>query len=167
MPTTRRTVVRRGSGPRRKLVWARRHDSTDEAENNTNLLSQLMTDLGVNAVLGSTVTRIRLTWMARAVTLTANDAQSFLGMGIIVVQQGGLAGLDPLNAEHVDWMWWRAQPLAATTADFPVSAWGDVDIRSQRKMDEIQEDLIFSHTVDANVTNIRLDFATSVLLKLP
>ena len=151
----------------RKMIWARMHDTKTESENNQNLLSTLMTDLGVNAVVGSTVTRVRLTWQARAVTLTTNDAQSHLGMGIAVVQQGGLAGLDPLNSEHIDWMWWLAQPLAATTADFPISAQGREDIKSQRRMDEIQEDLIFSHTVDPNITNLRLDWSVSVLLKLP
>ena len=145
---------------RRGLVWARELATISAFPGTANLLTDFLVDLGANAPLGSTVTRIVGDFGVTGVTGVGQ-----LCLGIIKVQAGGLATLDPVNEQHADWMYWSAQPISATAADSINTRW-HIDIKAQRKLQEVEEDLLLAAEL-VTATAATLHIATSVLIKLP
>ena len=115
--------------------------------------------------LGTTVTRVR--GFGNAHVTGATDPPSDLGIlwGLIVDSRRHTAAEvpSPETEEHADWMQWRWQPLNNT----PVWDW-EVDVKSQRKMEELEETLWL--TWSPTGAGLGIDGVTwilSILLKLP
>lgn len=160
--TTRRT-------PQRKSVWAR--TSGQQAlgigtQFSVNLLAGFETDYGAN-LIGSTVVRIR-GLMSSRVTTSVSAVADELRVGVRVSNVNETAALGgPVDNPHEDWMLW--EPFYA----FAVGEGGGgvhldrvIDVRSMRKMDEINQQLtLFAESFTAAAHE--LVWSLSVLLKLP
>lgn len=161
--------------PRRKLVWARQLNHTPAAiaagavvviQPLTNFRAGLGADL-----IGSTIMRTRLTFnVSNAV---ANHAIMVdMAMGVFPENEATQTPLlSPSVDVHEDWMFWHmidANPGAAT-GEFahPGPYAQEFDIKSKRRLDELQQDLILfvrnAHPTDA----VNYAYATSVLIALP
>lgn len=164
---------------RRKLIWAR-STSLDAAPAPAagvahDLLAQFRTDGGSS--LGATVTRVRIDYTL-VWTLDAATAIPFnqLAVGVIVdqLQLDQTEVPRPGDEEHADWMYWRRHTAVPEfsaltgTAGVTVTGSWSVDVRSQRKVEELGQTLWFvmdpTYTA-SNVLSYRAN--ASVLLKLP
>lgn len=139
-----------------------------------DLLAQFRADGGSS--LGSTVTRVRidlsLEWIG---DLSFVDQ---LAMGVLVDQIQDVEGQVPRPGvePHADWMYWRrvgvspdftAIPLGTGTAStYLISR--EIDVQSQRKMEELGQTLwLVLDPTFAGTTSLLAEANTSVLLKLP
>lgn len=171
----------RSAAPRRKMVWARQtatgSPSTVAAGQTVvfDLLSQFRAEYGGATPLGATVTRARIDLGTQAI-----QTAGFVGCltaGLIVDQALNAAHPlsevpDPAVEIHADWMFWRTYfPLPAGDGDnlgitgLTTSAY-EIDVRSQRKMEELGESLFFvvrNSTASSHLVQV----GASVLLKLP
>ena len=116
--------------------------------------------------MGVTVTRVRGRVSVQETTGTPTG--DFLGLGLIVEDRNSLASEipHPYADEHADWMAWM--PLTAYGQDGITGSRAafEIDVRSQRKMDEVGQTLWLS--LDAAVTStFSVIVSLSVLLKLP
>jgi len=163
-------TVRRAPA-RRKMIWARTNQASgqglDTTVNAFDLLTGFRSQNGGAMPLGTTVTRVRI------------DLAVFPVVGVSGILYGGLivetAPLatgsfpDPFLQPHEDWMWWRGMPAVppATSADQgdTIAAAYEIDVRSQRKMEELGQTLAL--VFRAENQDIPFSFTTSVLLKLP
>jgi len=160
---SRGTRFQRGSGSRRKFVWARRLILAAPVAANSAVFSDLMTDfataLGADP-LGVTVVRIRGAWNYQGPRI--------LIAGIRVMTQSSFAGLvspaqGPAADQYADWMGYWPMMAEGDPANFQR---GEIDISSSRKLEEIGEGLLLSvsnPTLDPAVFNMDL----SIGLKLP
>lgn len=162
--------------PRRKLIWARSIDVmapalVPAAGTAVDLLAQFRADGG--STLGSTVTRVLLDFQV----LWSNDITTTdrVGVGVIVDQlqtdetEVPRPGVEP----HADWMYWRMtgvspQDLAITPSSTAVqSAWA-VDVKSQRRMEELGQTLwLVMDPTFGGATTLSVQCNASVLLRLP
>jgi len=126
------------------------------AVQSVNLLTSILTDLDVNQILGMTVVRSILDF--KIVT----GAAGFYTVGMIVVQSGGAAALNPSTNEHADWMYWRS--IQNVTTDTTNAGWRE-DLHSMRRIDEVEEDLLLSFI--SETAGDVLAYSASILVKLP
>jgi len=166
-----RTVQR---GRRRKLVWARTASTLAEdgvtvaagASDLQDLLASFQAGYGAD-VLGSTVMRIRGAVSISQGTV-ANDIIATMGIGVFP-ETLAVAEMHAFNNIHLDWMYWET--VFASPANIPASDFSQVhnhvlDVRSKRKLDELQDGLFWNFAnVSASSVNYRAAF--SVLLALP
>lgn len=154
-----RTVRRTSRSPqranRRKFVWARNFNSTAITGDavGTDLLSEFETAYGAQ-LIGCTITRIRGYFFAWG-SNTAAEAQDAYRMGIRVTT--GFLELNPLdqdnspwNDDWADWMAW--EPFATVPALAGAQLLGDgvlnarmIDVRAQRRLDELGQRLVLLH----------------------
>ena len=115
--------------------------------------------------LGATITRMR--GLLRAVVSAAPTSATEIVVGAIVLPRT-IPAVDipnPISDQHADWLMW--QPFdgfmggAASAAAFST----EVDVRSQRKIDEVGETLWLSWQGTGLVTG--LEWELSTLVKLP
>lgn len=146
--------------PKRRTVWARQKGNlTTQAGpgvQSVNLLTTILTDLDVNQILGMTVVRSILDFKV------VSGAAGFWTVGMIVVQSGGAAALNPSTNEHADWMYWRS--IQNVTTDNPNREWRE-DLHSMRRIDEVEEDLLLSFISETE--GDILAYSASILVKLP
>jgi len=171
-----RRSVRRVA-PRRRLIWARNSQagllSDVQPQLGHDLLEDFRTQNDGSQPLGCTVTRIRM-------QLTLQTTLSLAGgvvAGIKVDQRNSdilAAESNPATFPHEDWMYWSWHPaVPAGAVDNPgdsVVASFDVDVRSQRKMEELGDSLFLWFGLASLVPpadDAIYNFRTSVLLKLP
>ncbi len=167
---SRRSYATRGqsSGSNRKFVWARQGGSaavdTDQGLT-IDLLQEFQTAYGAD-ILGSTITRIRgvVQWNLGDVAVAGLAAITAIRTADQTELQADAEG--PLTSYHADWM-----AFVPTILDDSVpSAWHqEIDVRSQRKMEELGRTLALSFETDAAdaTTAIEVKYFFSVGLKLP
>jgi len=171
---TRRSFNRRPSAaPRRKRVWSREVNDVTIAAGGVgqlDLLADFATGYGAN-IVGATVGRVRmnLVWETTS-TPNSRDALTF---GVRVGgRQVDTIDQDPGDAigRHLDWMYWRQFfPVGeSSSAGVLGTAALEVDIKAQRRMEELGQTLWFviSGTTDASIAGTA-GVAASTLLLLP
>lgn len=166
----RRPVSR---GTSRKLVWARTSVSLQPLGGTAASVDLLTSfrSLG-GSTLGATVTRVRGSFSFTTGGVTpANSAI----VGMLVETSTSTDVPDPFVDVGADWLQWEHLPVAPingsngtnTPAVDPVYGWA-VDVRSQRKMEELQQTLFLSvHNLGPGGDQIILAGYVSVLLRLP
>lgn len=167
--------------PRRKLVWARQTASgapTTIATGQAAVFDLLATFRAANGgavPLGSTVTRVRIDMATEYVNI--NGLVGCLTTGLIVDQALSAANPstevpEPDSEPHADWMYWRSFfRLPAGDGDLvgtasAVNVTYEIDVRSQRKMEELGESL-FWVVKNSTAASHLVQVSASVLLKLP
>ena len=177
--TQRRSAMRgrsRPTGPRRKLVWASEIATFTAgviATNFVSLLADFRVRLGANNVPGATITRIRGTVTARGTVGTSMDIR----MGIIVVPEGlGTSTIPTPFVDLDDWMWLNARNIVQSAREVATDTFVgidqvghnvfDVDAKAQRKMEEVDQDLVFVGSAGA-ATAITYNLHLMTLLRLP
>lgn len=167
-------TIRRSSrpsrGPRRKLVWARQGQSPSTTlAFGTAVLIPLLTgfQLAYGAdPIGATVRRIRGNISMRTGSASFS-LQATVGIGVFP-QASTSASVSPAGSPHLDWMFYRqffVEPVV--TGEFGQVMMYDIDVRSQRKMEELGEDLIMVIQNTHPSSNLAYAYHTSVLLALP
>lgn len=146
-----RTTVSRGTS--RKFVWARHFlatTMTGDAQA-SDLLSQFETDYGAQ-LIGCTITRIRgymyaVAQDAETDTLNAFRAGIRVSSGFLDISSP-VPDQSPWTDENADWMAW--EPFATVNA--PVTADSSsvlvarmIDVKAQRRLDELGERLLLFH----------------------
>lgn len=164
MATRRRAPT--GRRPQRKLVWARKRAAQVFTAGTTlfkvNLLEDFEAAYGAN-LIGATVTRIR------GAAVADMDSAANVVMAARIGQESEvdapptpLSG--PIDEPFADWMMW--EPFLSVAGEAPgTPAHGRViDVKSQRKLEEIDEELsMWSSSATAGT----LIWDLSILLKLP
>lgn len=171
MPNSRRRS-RGGTLPRRKLVWARTSVETTFAGAapfvpfQADLLAGFVARYGADPV-GCTVARIR-----GFVVVNSTVANYPVVVAARTGTEGEVAATDfnPMTAgEYNDWMMYEPclAPIAAREPIEGVSA-RIIDVRSSRKLEELDETLfLYAGTDSAAAATVSLFFNLSVLLMLP
>jgi len=164
---------------RRRMIWARTLTSTGVgipiAGAQIDLLDGFRVSNGGAQPIGSTITRVRIDLTMQVPgAFVPNDA---LVCGLIIDQATGILTEvpQPVTDRHADWMWWRrlslVNPHSTSDQDAtgPLATSYEIDVRAQRKMEELGETLWFSAQAAGGsaVDRILLTTAFSVLLKLP
>ena len=117
--------------------------------------------------LGTTITRIR----GAIVLIPSAPTPTGIVAGLIVEDRAAPAGQVPLPIQerHVDWLAWQPIPSVGRDGVTGLSTSYEIDVRSQRKMDEVGQTLWF--TWEEAVTSVTVTWSVtlflSVLLKLP
>jgi hypothetical protein len=170
----RRMAHRGGTFPRpRSTTWARAVNVTAQGANGNystlDLLGPFKTSGGQQQ--GVTVTRIHLDFIVTS-AVAASDSFSW---GILKGQDAdvglNIAGAPtPVTHPYEDWMMWRTEVACAgvNTQYWELSNHLCMDIKSQRRLEELQETLnlvILRNSVAA--ASLATTVVTSVLLKLP
>lgn len=170
-----RRTIRRSSGrsTRRKTIWARQANSgaaiaagADE-DFNADLLAPLRSQMGVGAIPGITVVRLRLSW--RVVDTASQSRLVIAGVRKYTnspdASEDELEQVDgPVTDPHADWMMFDSHLLGVNTE--PDAPTRDVDVRSMRRLDEASDSLVLSfQAVDELAAQIR--YVASVLIALP
>lgn len=172
--TVRRQRVSRGTN-RRKFVWARCFKTgTVPAGDSLNyaLLNQFESEYGAD-LIGATITRIRGTMVLFPAAETAT-VDTTLQVGIRVFTEN-VENPNPdvtssgAEDEHSDWMYWKPVMLFSETFTDPyyAAARWEIDVRSQRKMEELGQGLLLS--VHNPTTGLAFQHRShlSIGLKLP
>lgn len=170
----RRRFFRRTRSARRKLVWVHSLD-TDLATTTSGFfdcLTDFRTIMGVTANLpGATIARIRAT--VQLIYDPAVAATSISGtMFGFIVGTIGTAPPGPVASPNQDWMYrkWFSDALPFQTIDPAAGAAMssfEIDVKSMRKLEEVQQTLMFSW-VRTGVPNLdELTLSSSTLLMLP
>lgn len=170
MARRRTSNGRRSNANRRRLFWARRTElnqfqAADLAQSN-NLLEDFEGAYGAD-LFGFTITRIVgfYTWWAPNTTATSTTFT--VSAGIRVDDESEIAGSTdteqvarlPINDQFVDWMYARnnlgaTQSTSAPTGPdvpFQISRnMVELDLRSQRRLDELGQSLFFFHGLNAS-----------------
>lgn len=172
----RRRGFRSGRGPgRRKLVWATYDQDSSIAANlnwiNVDLLAEYKGLVGASTA-GITIMRSHIAfWPTSAVT---NGDGIYLGLKVDDLNQVTPAATsdamvtNPFDDSFEDWMLVRkfnAHPSYSFTA-----ANNNIllDVKSKRKMEEVQQALIFSvYSQDVNTLPFTFDIHARILLALP
>lgn len=177
----RRRISRNRPGPRRKLVWGRSIRITPTVltlatPNLVNLLDDFETQIGAQ-LLGATIMRIRgiihFHWTSINST---NQAQAAWGALVANPETTSTATMDPLGvtSKYNDWMGYGAKPsypfegAPAAAGVFTNNTIFDVDVKSRRRLDELNEELIgaFTYNGDAAPT-VQVSHNLSILVALP
>lgn len=168
-----RRVVSRGTT--RKLVWARTNltwSPLGGAHASNDLLATFRTQGG--STLGATVTRVRGTFAYTSGGVGLVNS-AIVGMYVDTVGLTAAGTADPFSATGEDWMQYDMIPVVPvgatlgtnTPAVDPISAWA-VDVRSQRKVEELQQTLYMCvHNLGAAADQFTITGSISVLLRLP
>ena len=169
MATNRRTGSSIRSS-RRKVVWARStvNDLTVPTTGVVqNLLYSFETDYGAN-LIGATVTRVRGLISA---SLNVSTGPSQMVFALRVNSDATVAlGNGPFDQPHLDWMGWepfifRFAGITGNEMNRDQALSRVIDIKSQRKLEEINEQL--SAWVEGNQQAWTISWNLSILLKLP
>jgi len=133
-----------------------------------DLLGILKVQLGAG-VLGSTVSRVRLTMGAARTAGSTVTANFFVGVkvGDSLVEA---VDQDPSTATGLDWMFWRKCFMAednagGALASLHANAW-EFDIKAMRKMQEVGQTL-WLVLGNADADSFTVQYGASVLLLLP
>lgn len=179
--TPRRSVARR------KLQWATFSNVGGEGLefSDTNMASpaNALTDFETaqgSDVSSATITRIRghVWWVPAA---TAVQEYTGLALGFMIWNSSDASTLtdaqqaNRLNQPYRDWMYYKRIQTASAAADLGVTTTGwqnelDVDIKSQRKFDELNETLYFFAGLTDSIgdgNSIRVFYDFRILLKRP
>jgi len=155
------------------MVWARDFNlTTNTAGFVIDVLKGFQNELGIIKNLpGITVTRVVGTLDCRVVSV--DDAFTRLVWGIHVAEENNPAtvGQNPLSSPEIDWMFVRQEAVVQVAdAGTPVVkrrvAHYDLDLHSQRKLDEIGSTLFFVCD-NPDGDNFDVAFQFNILLKLP
>lgn len=161
---------------RRKLIWARGQDVINPAlvpaaGTAADLLAQFRTDGGSS--LGCTVTRVlldlQLVWTN---DITTTD-QMAVGLLVDQIQANQLEVPRPGVEPHADWMYWRRTgvapvDLAITPSSTAAQVGLSIDVKSQRKMEELGQTLwLVIDPTFGGTTTLSVTVNSSVLLRLP
>ncbi|WP_157034563.1 hypothetical protein [Corynebacterium jeddahense] len=165
MARTRSTLA--GRTPRRKMIWVRDVGASPAATPTgaTDLLTDFRALNGGAQPLGVTVTRMRGR-LAAQVSASPTFLTDMTVGAIVLPRTIPAADIPtPVTDLHADWLMW--QPMdglgqgAASAAGFSV----EIDVRSQRKMDEVGETLWLAWEGTGLTTS--LAWSISTLVKLP
>lgn len=171
----RRRFFRRARSARRKLVWNHSVE-TDTTLGQTNgavdILADFRTVMGITANLpGCTIARVRGAVQYLYDPLVAATSLSGLFIGM-VVNEIGLASPRPLTNPNADWFYreWLpdAQPgqVIDPAAGAALASW-QFDVKSMRKMQEVNQTIAFAWERTAVPNLNALTVVTSVLIMLP
>ena len=172
MVARRAGPVRFTRGPRRKMVWARDFNlTTNTAGLVVNLLAGFQNELGISRNLpGITITRVVGTHDVRVVS--ADDAFTRWEWGLTTWEQQNTPGVtSPLADPDIDWMFARQEAVvqvqdAGSPVVKRVAAHYDIDLKAQRKLDEIGSTLLYIGD-NPDGDNFDISFNFNILLKLP
>jgi len=118
-------------------------------------------------VLGSTIMRIRMIFSVQG-TEPLERVNLTHGAGVFP-ETLAVAEMDPFNNIHLDWMFWEST-IASTARDSATTVGmisnEHVDIRSKRKLDELQDGL-FLAAHNNSPSDVIYHWTTSVLIALP
>jgi len=169
MPVNRRF---RASRPvqRRKLVWGRYTQTPSLVIPATTsalipLLSTFQTQLGSD-MIGCTVRRIRANLSLRG-GVAGNSVRATMGIGVFP-NNSTAAIIGPQANQHLDWMFWRLfyyEPPVAT--EFATLNGLDIDVKAQRKVEELQDELILIITNNHPTDGLAYALGASTLVALP
>ena len=170
MMSNRYRLVR---GPRRKTVWARNFNlTTGTAGIVADILVDFRNEMGILRNLpGTTITRVVGTHTTRVTT--TDDAFTRWVWGLYVGHIDVFPSVtdNPLGAPGLDWMFVRSENVvqvqdAGTPVVKRVASYFDIDLRAQRKMDEIGQTLYYiGDNPEGDAFDVVWNF--NVLLKLP
>jgi len=158
-------------GPRRKMIWADMFVSGVALATGTVVAFDAMA--GFNAaygadLLGATVTRIRQTFTGRF-----SDGSWGVGQ---TARLGWLKGastldnvdMDPIASPYLDWMFNKSYDFSVVSISNPPDFWRyEVDLKAQRKMEELQETLHFVVRNNSVLETLDFNSHARILLKLP
>jgi len=163
----------RARGQRRKLVWARTFNSTTvnvaaSTAGTVSLTQAFQTALGAD-IIGCTVMRI-IGYIS--LTNSTNSHAIPFTAGIVVFSAPGIpaAQADPEANAHQDFMWWKRfnlNPVDTNVGNRTAVSDYPVDVRSRRKMSELNQDLVLVYRNSHATDTIALDYSFSTLLALP
>lgn len=162
----RRTVTRRQL-PQRKFIWAREVITGNivPAEDSTfaNLLSDFQAEYGAN-LIGATVMRIRgrLEFFPASTATAVSAAAIKVESESVAFQAAVLDAHGPFMNLHDDWMAYEPLIFRGTGA----VTW-DVDVKSNRKLEELGETLVLSVSNPIVGVTITYRGILSIGLKLP
>jgi len=170
----RRSSVARRSN-RRKLVWATYNVLNNTVPNansdwaNFDALTQLR--VAGSSVLGATVMRTHLRLTVIGGTVAAGNMLT-LGIGIGRLDDVGHAvGIDPITQAYADWMYYNAYSCPANGTFSGFNEYGQntiiVDNKSKRKMEEMNQTLIFSVATNSYPADMSYDLFARILIALP
>ncbi len=154
--------------PRRKLVWARRLVSPAAGTPfAVDLLSGFRDANGGAQPVGSTITRVRGTVQFTHSGPAAADTG--IAWGLVVDRVGLTAGEvpDPYIDPYADWMGWGFIPTSIDGGGATVTASKEIDVKSQRKMEELGETLWMTFTDNPALSSAQVFVQMSILLRLP
>ena len=172
-----------GSRPRRKRIWAREEHQLDVQANaiaSHDLCMDFCAELGTNSLpAGATIGGVKFDFRAFLSNAAGLENVSRVAVGIIVVERVGTAptGLEapgPIENPHADWMY-RETFLPPTRAEdgtaLAASEFGTLNntrqVRSQRKIEEIGQGLIFVVENGQPADTLGWALAASTLVILP
>lgn len=117
-------------------------------------------------LIGATIRRIR-GWHFFRSGNAGNSVRVSAGIGVF---PAGVttAAVAPSGNKHLDWMWYNdffAEPVVAT--EFSQVNMMDRDVRSQRKMEELGDDLLLVLSNIHPTDPVTYAYSSSVLLALP
>jgi len=160
-------------GSKRKMVWARDFGLfLNQAGTVVDVLAGWQNELGILRNLpGITITRVVGTHDIRVVS--ADDAFTRWEWGLVVAEEDNpvTAVNNPLSSPDLDWMFVRQEAVVQIQdAGSPVvkrrASHYDIDLKSQRKLDEIGSTLFYvADNPDGD--NFDVAFQFNILLKLP
>lgn len=165
---------RRPRSARRKLVWIHGLDTdlTTTTDGAIDILADFRTVMGITANLpGVTIARIRgaVQYVYDPAVAATSLSGTFVG---IVVNEIGLASPRPLTNPNADWMYreWLpdAQPgqVIDPAAGAAMSSWL-FDVKSMRKLQEVNQTLVFTWQRTSTPNLDELTVQTSTLVMLP
>jgi len=133
----------RATGNRRKLVWATVEQATSALAAGASANIGLLGDLG-NATLGCTIMRTHVRVTPTAAVALADS----VNLGLIVARNTDVAdpttaGLVTVAQADLDWMFihrWTANPTLFEGGSNSIS----IDVRSKRKLQELNQNYILS-----------------------
>jgi len=155
------------------MVWARDFGTFgNTAGLVVDLLAGIQNELGITRNLpGMTITRIVGTHDLRVVSV--DDAMTRWEWGLVVAEEDNAPGVtnNPLSSPDFDWMFVRQEGVVQVAdAGTPVvkrrAAHYDIDLHSQRKLDEIGSTLFYVGD-NPDGDNFDILFQFNILLKLP
>lgn len=173
MPSRSRRFFRRPRSARRKLIWV--HSTDTDLATTTNgqfdVLSDFRTVMGLTAnVPGITIARIRATLQYVYDPLVPATSLSGLMVGFRVDTLGSTPAR-PASQPNADWMYrkWFSDSQPGQVIDpaaGPAMSAAEIDVKSMRKLEEVQQTLLFlwERTSTPNLDELTLVCSTLVML---
>ena len=153
------------------MIWARQFASGNgAAAQSVNLMSAIAGDLGMTTLPpGTTVIRLIIEQETFFDPATSTLRQHVFGIKPVPfnVVLPAAANFGPLLAQHSDWMWWSTASRPAGAAGVAFARNQRFDIRSARKMPEVESTLALYYESNAGVAADTWALQVSALLKLP
>jgi len=151
------------------MIWARSNAAGQgNADASFNLMSAIAGDLGMTTMPpGSTIIRLLINMMYYFDGGTAGSRAMVFGIKEVPfnVVLPAVANFGPNLAQHSDWMWWYRAPK--TTIGLAAHVSKDWDIRSARRMPEVESTLALYYQGDTAVALDSYNVSVSALIKLP